>query len=102
MFAHDAAVEKGPMYVLLLVCSVIEICTGVPKVFQLLNDPDAVPPGDFKFDPLGFGGGKELEARAAAFSLLFPPPTVDADRARSRTRRAVAHSGGRAVPAQEK
>ena len=67
MFAHDAAVEKGPMYVLLLVCSVIEICTGVPKVFQLLNDPDAVPPGDFKFDPLGFGGGKELEARAAAF-----------------------------------
>ena len=57
LYAHDAAVEKGPMTLLLVLIAGFEICTGVPKVFQLLNDPDAAPPGDFKFDPLGFGGG---------------------------------------------
>jgi len=25
-------------------------------VLQLMNDPDAAPAGDYKFDPLGFGG----------------------------------------------
>ena len=30
---------------------------GLPKCFQLLNDPDAAAGGDYKFDPLGFGGG---------------------------------------------
>jgi len=70
LYAHDATVEKGPMYVLLLVCSAIEICAGVPKVFQLLNDPDAAPPGDFKFDPLGFGGSKDLQEKELANGRL--------------------------------
>ena len=30
---------------------------GLPKAFQLLNDPDAAAGGDYKFAPLGFGGG---------------------------------------------
>merc|ERR1719460_1030418 len=59
LYAHDAAVEKGPMTLLLVLIAGFEICTGVPKVFQLLNDPDAAPPGDYKFDPLGFGGSKD-------------------------------------------
>ena len=61
--AHDAAVEKGPMFALLLAISVIELITGVPKVFQLLNNPDAAPPGDFKFDPFNLKG-KTPEAQA--------------------------------------
>lgn len=56
LYAHDATVEKGPMYLLLLLLSGFEIVCGVPKVFQLLNDPDATPPGDYKFDPLGERG----------------------------------------------
>jgi len=70
LYAHDACVEKGPMYPLLLAIAVVEICTGIPKVFQLLNDPDAAPPGDFKFDPLGFGGGKDLEEKELANGRL--------------------------------
>ena len=70
LYAHDATVEKGPMYLLLLLITGFEVCTGVPKVFQLLNDPDAAPPGDFKFDPLGFGGGKELEEKELANGRL--------------------------------
>jgi len=58
--AHDAAVEKGPMFGLLVVLSLFEIVTGIPKVLQLMNDPDAAPPGDYKFDPLGFGGSADL------------------------------------------
>merc|ERR1712078_313452 len=39
--AHDAAIEKGPMFGLFVAISLFEIVTGVPKVFQLMNDPDA-------------------------------------------------------------
>ena len=39
---------------------------ALPKCFQLLNDPDAAPGGDYKFDPLGFGGGRELEEKELA------------------------------------
>jgi len=70
LFAHDACVEKGPMYPLLLAIAIVEVCTGIPKVFQLLNDPDAAPAGDFKFDPLGFGGGKDLEEKELANGRL--------------------------------
>ena len=31
-----------------------------------MNDPDAAPGGDYKFDPLGFGGGRELEEKELA------------------------------------
>ena len=31
-----------------------------------MNDPDAAPPGDYKFDPLGFGGGKMMEEKELA------------------------------------
>jgi len=53
LYAHDACVDNGSMLFMLLPLAVIEITTGIPKVFQLLNDPDARPPGDFGFDPLG-------------------------------------------------
>jgi len=68
--AHDAAVDKGPMFLLLLLVSVVEICAGIPKVFQLLNDPDASAPGDFKFDPLGFGGSMDLQEKELANGRL--------------------------------
>jgi len=61
--AHDAAIEKGPMFGLFVVISLFEIVTGIPKVFQLMNDPDAAPPGDYKFDPLGFGGSPDLQEK---------------------------------------
>lgn len=61
--AHDAAIEKGPMFGLLVVISLFEIVTGIPKVLQLMNDPDAAPPGDYKFDPLGFGGSPDLQEK---------------------------------------
>jgi len=70
LYAHDATVEKGPMYLLLLLLSGFEIVCGVPKVFQLLNDPDATPPGDYKFDPLGFGGSLELQEKEIANGRL--------------------------------
>jgi len=68
--AHDAAVDKGPMLFLFLVIAVIEVVTGIPKVFQLLNDPDAAPPGDYKFDPLGFGGSMDLQEKELANGRL--------------------------------
>ena len=61
--AHDATVEKGPMFGLLLAVATIELITGVPKVFQLLNNPDATPPGDYNFDPFNLKG-KTPEAQA--------------------------------------
>jgi len=66
LYAHDAAVEKGPMLGMLIPIAAIEILAGIPKCFQLLNDPDAAPGGDYKFDPLGFGGGEELEEKELA------------------------------------
>mmetsp|Transcript_17955 Transcript_17955/g.56227 ORF Transcript_17955/g.56227 Transcript_17955/m.56227 type:complete len:194 (-) Transcript_17955:390-971(-) len=51
--AHDMAVEKGAMYVLLFAASVIEVCAGVPAVEQMMKGSDRKP-GDFSFDPLNF------------------------------------------------
>jgi hypothetical protein len=59
--AHDAAVERGPMMLLFVVLATIEVAAGIPKVFQLLNDPDAAPGGDYKFDPLGFSDSKNIK-----------------------------------------
>ena len=42
------------------------LSAGTPKAFQLLNDPDAAAGGDYKFDPLGFGGGKMMEEKELA------------------------------------
>jgi len=66
LYAHDAAVEKGPMLGLLIPLAVVEVLAGIPKCFQILNDPDAAAGGDYKFDPLGFGGGRELEEKELA------------------------------------
>jgi len=66
LYAHDAAVEKGPMLGMLIPLAAIEVLAGIPKCFQLLNDPDAAPGGDYKFDPLGFGGGKMMEEKELA------------------------------------
>jgi len=66
LYAHDACVEKGPMLGMLLPIAAIEILAGIPKCFQILNDPGAAPGGDYKFDPLGFGGGRELEEKELA------------------------------------
>lgn len=41
-----------------------------PQVFQLLNDPDAAAPGDFKFDPLGLGGSMDLQEKELANGRL--------------------------------
>jgi len=60
VFAHDAAVDNGSFLLLLWILAAIEIGSGIPKVLQLMNDPDAAPAGDYKFDPLGFGGGPAL------------------------------------------
>jgi hypothetical protein len=66
LLAHDAAIEKGPMLGMLIPLAMIEVGAGIPKCFQLLNDPDAAPGGDYKFDPLGFGGGRDLEEKELA------------------------------------
>ena len=58
--AHDAAVERGPMMPF-VVLATIETFAGIPKVFQLLNDPDAAKGGDYKFDPLGFSDSKNIK-----------------------------------------
>ena len=52
LYAHDAAIEKGPMLGLLIPLAAIEVLAGIPKCFQLLNDPDAAAGGDYKFDPI--------------------------------------------------
>jgi hypothetical protein len=70
LYAHDAAVEKGPMLGLLIPLAAIEILAGIPKCFQILNEPDAAPGGDYKFDPLGFGGGKDLAEKELANGRL--------------------------------
>merc|ERR1719460_1321918 len=70
LLAHDAAVEKGPMLGLFIPLALIEVCAGIPKCFQIMNDPDAAPGGDYKFDPLGFGGGRDLEEKEIANGRL--------------------------------
>ena len=57
LYAHDADRGEGTMLGLFIPLAAIEIFAGLPKAFQLLNDPDAAAGGDYKFDPLGFGGG---------------------------------------------
>lgn len=71
LYAHDAAVDNGSFNLLLILLATVEITTGIPKVFQLLNDPDAAPPGDFKFDPLGFSatGSSEMKRDMAEKEL---------------------------------
>jgi len=66
IYAHDAAVERGPFLAMLIPIAAVEVLAGIPKCFQILNDPDAAPGGDYKFDPLGFGGGRELEEKELA------------------------------------
>jgi len=66
--AHDAAIEKGPMFGLFVALALFEIVTGVPKVLQLMNDPDAAAPGDYKFDPLGIGGGTNMDLQEKEIS----------------------------------
>ncbi|KAG8470308.1 hypothetical protein KFE25_008729 [Diacronema lutheri] len=51
--AHDMAVEKGAMYVLLFAASLIEVTAGVPAVEQMMKGSDRKP-GEFAFDPLNF------------------------------------------------
>jgi len=51
--AHDMAVEKGAMYVLLFAASLVEVCAGVPAVEQMMKGSDREP-GYFAFDPLNF------------------------------------------------
>jgi len=66
LYAHDAAIEKGPFIGMLIPIALVEVLCGIPKCFQLLNDPDAAPGGDYTFDPLGIGGGRELEEKELA------------------------------------
>jgi len=59
--AHDVAIEKGGMVVLLIVASVLELCGGVPKVFSTLGGTGE--PGNYGFDPLNLGakGGERMQ-----------------------------------------
>jgi len=63
LLAHDAAVEKGPMLGLFGIIAVLEVCAGIPKVFQLLNDPDAAAPGDYKFNPLNIKASTDMQEK---------------------------------------
>lgn len=61
--AHDAAVDKGVFLGLLLPIAMVEVLAGIPKCFQLMNDPDAAPGGDYKFDPLGIGASPAMQEK---------------------------------------
>jgi len=61
--AHDAAVDKGAFLFLLLPIAVVEILAGIPKCFQLMNEPGASPGGDYKFDPLGMGASAQMQEK---------------------------------------
>ena len=71
LYAHDATVETGSFIFLLIPLTVIELGAGVPKAFQLLNDPDAAAPGDYKFDPLGFS--KDASPETMKKCVCRPP-----------------------------
>ncbi|KAJ1633249.1 chlorophyll a/b-binding protein domain-containing protein, partial [Pavlovales sp. CCMP2436] len=66
--AHDMAVDKGAMFVLLFAASVIEICAGVPAVEQMMKGGDRAP-GDFSFDPLGFSKAEPAAKKLAVNEL---------------------------------
>ncbi|KAL3915454.1 MAG: hypothetical protein SGPRY_007212 [Prymnesium sp.] len=76
LLAHDAAVDNGAMLASARIPShsMARPCT-LPVVFQLLNDPDATAPGDYKFDPLKFSAKatddakKVMEVRVVARSI---------------------------------
>jgi len=59
--AHDMAVEKGAMYVLLFAASLIEVTAGVPAVEQMMKGSDRKP-GEFAF---GAAHGRETSAMRA-------------------------------------
>jgi len=61
--AHDAAVEKGAFLFLLFPIAVVEVLAGIPKCFQIMNDPNAAPGGDYKFDPLGIGASADMQEK---------------------------------------
>lgn len=46
--AHDMAVEKGAMYLVLFAASLVELCAGVPAVEQMMKGSDRKP-GEFSF-----------------------------------------------------
>merc|ERR1719261_888398 len=60
--AHDVLVKQGAMGQLLLWLSFLEVF-GTIALFETLEGMRA--PGDFKFDPLGFGKKPETAARYA-------------------------------------
>jgi len=55
---HDAAVEQGTMGQMLFWLTGFEI-VGTAAVIQMLQGSGRKP-GDFGFDPLGFGKGKDI------------------------------------------
>merc|ERR1719199_202920 len=59
---HDVLVKQGAMGQLLLWLSFLEVF-GTIALFETLEGKRA--PGDFKFDPLGFGKKPETAARYA-------------------------------------
>ena len=61
--AHDAAVDKGVFLGLLIPIALVEVLAGIPKCFQIMNEPDASPGGDYKFDPLGIGASAEMQEK---------------------------------------
>jgi len=62
--AHDVSVANGSFQLLLIVLVTIELFAGVPKAFQLMNDPNASGPGVYYFDPLGFNAKGTPESKA--------------------------------------
>ena len=49
---------------ILLWVGLIEMLAGWPAMMERVNDPSAIP-GDFKFDPLGFGKNPQTMQRYA-------------------------------------
>ena len=56
------------MHSAFLTAGLLASAAGIPKVLQLMNDPDAAPPGDYKFDPLGIGGGTNMDLQEKEIS----------------------------------
>jgi len=52
--AHDFGVAKGDMYILLLAVVVMEVI-GLMATMQMMTGQSDRKPGEFAFDPLGFG-----------------------------------------------
>ena len=54
--AHDMAVDKGAMYLLLILASAFETIALIATMQMLKGETDRKP-GQFGFDPLGLGKG---------------------------------------------